>query len=366
MPLSLSAAAREALKSASTHIPSTAVLAVIALAMTATTLLTAGSAAATERDIQKSVEAAAPRLITINVSAPSPGFDHSALGRLEKISGVDWVLGLGPARDVQPAIANLGTNVAGRDLATDLPPDIELSVGRSPRPGEAIVSVSTQSQLRLVEPSGIVVSGRELVPVVGQYKPSDELASLSRLVLFEPLQRSSVSASLVYILADNAADVSSIAKQAQALSGIDHTADVNIQTSPDLIKLGQAVSGQVGALGRALAFAAIGIGLLLISLTVTMSLLSRRRDFGRRRSLGATRSALLALTLMEAAIPIGVGAILGTAFGLAASVLFVGEAPPIEFAAGAMILVIVVGVAAAVPATLTAAWRDPVRTLRVP
>jgi len=366
VPLPVSAAPREALKSALTHAPSTIVLMLIALAMTAVTLLTAGRAAAAERDIQASVEAAGPRLITINVAAPSPGFDHAALGRLEKISGVSWILGLGPAYDVQPAIPNLDTNVAGRNLATPLPPDVVLSAGRNPRPGEAIVSASTQSQLRLPQPSGIVLKGQKRVPVVGRFTARDELSDLSRLVLFEPAHQSTASAALVYILADNADDVSSIVKQAHALSGIASSANVTVQTSPDLIKLGNAVSGQIGVLGRELAFSAIIIGLLLISLTVTMSLLNRRRDFGRRRALGATRSALLALTLMEAAIPIGVGALVGTAAGIVAAVALTGETPPVEFCVGGLVLVLVVGVVAAAPSTLAAAWRDPVRTLRVP
>jgi hypothetical protein len=94
------------------------VLAIIALAMTAVTLLTAGRAAGAERDIQASVEAAGPRLITINVAAPSPGFDYAALSRLKDISGVSWVLGLGPAVDIQPAISGLEVNVAGREIAS--------------------------------------------------------------------------------------------------------------------------------------------------------------------------------------------------------------------------------------------------------
>ncbi|MDM4764108.1 ABC transporter permease [Galbitalea sp. SE-J8] len=334
--------------------------------MSAVTLLTAGRAAAAERDIQAAVESAGPRLITINVAAPSPGFDQAALARVEAIRGVTWVLGLGVARDVHPALAGLGTNVAGRELATPLPPEVSISAGRAPRPGEAIVSDSTQSRLRLLEPSGLVVSQEDRIPVVGRFSARAELSSLGRLVLFEPVDRQHASAALLYVLADQADDVASIVKEVQALSGIEDTDSVTVDTSPDLIELGHAVSGQIGTLGRQLAFSAILIGLLLIALTVTMSLLNRRRDFGRRRALGATRSALLALTLMESAIPIGAGAILGTIGGAVATAALTGEAPPAAFCVGALALVVVIGVIAAVPPTLTAAWRDPVRTLRVP
>jgi hypothetical protein len=69
---------------------------------------------------------------------------------------------------------------------------------------------------------------------------------------------------------------------------------------------------------------------------------------------------------MEAAIPIGTGALIGTVGGMIASGVLIGEAPPIAFCLGGFVLVVVIGIVAAVPSTLAAAWRDPVRTLRVP
>jgi putative ABC transport system permease protein len=92
----------------------------------------------------------------------------------------------------------------------------------------------------------------------------------------------------------------------------------------------------------------------------------RRKDFGRRRALGATRALIVCLVLTQTLGLAAGGAVLGTA--IATLVLsFDGDPlPGIAFTSGICVLAIAVSlVAAVVPATF-ASRRDPIRELRVP
>lgn len=141
---------------------------------------------------------------------------------------------------------------------------------------------------------------------------------------------------------------------------------VQISTADELIALGGVVSGTVGLFGRQIALGTVAAGMVLIALAMTLALVSRRRDFGRRRALGATRSALVALTLMEAGIPVVLGAVAGTALGAVGIAVLAGAAPPLLFTAGAFVLISVTGTASAVVPAVISARRDPLRILRVP
>lgn len=90
----------------------------------------------------------------------------------------------------------------------------------------------------------------------------------------------------------------------------------------------------------------------------------RRREFGLRRSQGATRSTIGAIVVLESAILGGIGVVLGAAVGAALVVVQTGLAPdPVLLAAVGWLLALA-AVAGSVPAALAAAWRDPVEVLR--
>ena len=106
-------------------------------------------------------------------------------------------------------------------------------------------------------------------------------------------------------------------------------------------------------------------GSALIAVIALADTLGRRREIGRRRALGITRSGLLLLTAARALIPAGAGVTLGGATGwlLAARL---GTAPPPDFVIGVAVLAIVgTALFTAVPAAI-AAGQDPVRILRTP
>jgi putative ABC transport system permease protein len=104
----------------------------------------------------------------------------------------------------------------------------------------------------------------------------------------------------------------------------------------------------------------------LVAAVVFAGTIGARRDFGRRRALGATRGQLMALVVLATLWPALAGTLVGTALG----VLYLGsrldQLPEWRFPVAVGILtVLVFATASAVPAAV-AATRDPLRVLRVP
>lgn len=100
-------------------------------------------------------------------------------------------------------------------------------------------------------------------------------------------------------------------------------------------------------------------------LIVTFAAVSaRRRDFGRRRALGARRSDLVALIVGHIAL----AALSGSANGLAAGVALVRsmtqEAVDLTYPAATSTLMIVISAVSGLGPALVAAMRDPLKVLR--
>ncbi|HRN30445.1 MAG TPA: hypothetical protein PK890_12200, partial [Terrimesophilobacter sp.] len=305
MPINANAAIREAARNARAHRATTIMLILVTVAMTTTTFLTAGRAAAAEQEVLRSVDDAGPRLIEVTITEPSPGVTTATLNRFTKINNVEWVLGLGPARDVRSSATGARINVAARDLLSPLPPEVSINPGRTPRAGEAIIGVQTQQRLQLLHPSGALLDAGIPRSVVGAFSASGSIENLDRLVLIQPDTAATTTyATLIYLLADDAGNVDAIVRQIRALAAINPADSLAVQTSPELVELAAVLAGEIGGLSRQLAIGAILVGIILVALTMTLALNARRKDFGRRRALGASRSALIGLTLLEAAIPV--------------------------------------------------------------
>lgn len=92
----------------------------------------------------------------------------------------------------------------------------------------------------------------------------------------------------------------------------------------------------------------------------------RRKDFGRRRALGASRGYIITLLVAQTTLL----ALVGIAVGhLAATALALGLGDPIPgiaFTAAVSILALVAAVLASLVPAITASRREPIRELRTP
>lgn len=366
MTLSFRSGTREAIASAWAHKGSSVVVALVALAMTAATFLTAGRAAATEASVLASVDEAGPRLLTVNIANPAPGLDEATVQRIEELPGTEWVLALGAARDVRALGSSFGNNVAARTLLSPLPDLVMQDLGRMPLAGEAIIGRDAQERLQLAHPSGSIVDGGGARAIVGRFVADGALTGLGRLALVSADRAAAGDrATLLYILAEDATSVAPVERAVRSVAGVPLD-QLTVETSPELVDLSAVVSGAVGAFGRQLAIGAMLAGLVLISLTMILAMNSRRRDIGRRRALGASRSAIMALTLAEVAIPSVGGVAIGACVSASALVAFGEPLPSLAFTGFATLLLALAGMTAAAPPAMLAARQEPVRILRVP
>jgi putative ABC transport system permease protein len=141
---------------------------------------------------------------------------------------------------------------------------------------------------------------------------------------------------------------------------------VKLTTSESLAELRALIEGQLGSFGRNLVIIIFALTAVLVAAILYGLVMLRRKDFGRRRALGASKSLIVALLLSQIAALSIVGAIVGS---VAASIALAASGDPlpgIEFVASVDLLAVAVGVIAALVPAVAAARRDPLTELRVP
>jgi predicted permease len=135
--------------------------------------------------------------------------------------------------------------------------------------------------------------------------------------------------------------------------------------------LSQSLAGPRAAAALLGAFSVLALVLASLGVYAVVSFTVARRaaEIGIRLALGAARSRLIAMVVAESLVTVGLGVAVGLAVAFLATprleaILFqVGSVDPLAFGGGALLLVLVGGLASLIPA-LRAARADPVDTLR--
>ncbi|MEZ3161174.1 FtsX-like permease family protein [Microbacterium sp. BWT-B31] len=141
---------------------------------------------------------------------------------------------------------------------------------------------------------------------------------------------------------------------------------VSMQTSEALAQLRALIQGQLGSFSRGLVLVITGLTGTLVAILLYGLVMMRRKDFGRRRALGATRGLIVVLLVTQT----GLLALAGIALGLGVSLLTLtvirAPLPGMEFTAALTILALAASLVAALVPALIASLREPIRELRVP
>ena len=354
----------EAIRSAVAQPVSSVVTLLIVAGVCAAILSTTGQTVQAERQVLSRIDEAGTRSIVIADTTGAAGISSASVDRISRVDGVEWVIGLGPATDVRAAGNPGGSPVAMRAVHGPLPHQIETQ-GLEPTAGLALVGPVAQSTLGLQVPIGGVVTDEGDVAVVGRFRAEPPLEFLNRGVLTRPDEENSEVRSL-HILVESPSRVAQVADAARMLVGPDDPTALAIETSETLAQVRAAVQGELGRFGRNLVTLILAAGLVLTALNVYGAVSSRRRDFGRRRALGASRPTIVALVAFQTGFAAVLGALLGAIASGFAVVRLTGQPPDVRFTIAIVILAILVAVIAAIPPAVVAAFRDPVRVLRVP
>ncbi|WP_353708287.1 FtsX-like permease family protein [Cellulosimicrobium sp. ES-005] len=356
---------RDGVRSALAQPVATLTTAVVVAVVCLVVLATTGQSAAGERAVMATIDSTGTRLVTAADAKGDAGVAADGVAALARIDGVTWAFGTGSATDVRNADATARDVVPLRALYGSLPADVGTVSGRAPAEGEAVVGVDAARALGLVDGVGVLTDGVRSWEVVGVVDAAGPLASLreTALVATDPAGH---EVRYVYAMARDVATVPALARLLPDVLPARSPGGVVVEEPTGAIALRDVVAGQLGAASRRLMTTVLAVGLVIVCATVFGAVSARRRDFGRRRALGATRSAIVVLVLVQTAVAASLGVAFGAAAGAATVVVLAGELPSASFLVGVAVLALAVCVVGAVPPAVVAARRDPVRILRVP
>ncbi len=361
--------ARDAVVGARAQLLATLTLVLVLATVCFAILVTTGQAAANEARVVAQIDSAGTRLIALSDDGGVAGILPTAPGVLAGISDVNWALGLGAAFDVQnPALPE--GRAASRPMIGELPADVGLVQGRRPHAGEAIAGSGAAAALNLGPGLGHVQAidqpDGDPIGVVGVFEATGPLAFLNDTVLIAVAPGDVETLRYVYVMA---ADVTLVDRLESVLATSTPALDprvLTVETPQGAIALRDVIAGRLGAASRQLMAVVMGIGAVIIGVTALSAVIARRRDFGRRRALGATRSALVATLLAQCAVGAVIGIVAGTGAGLATLTATTGSLPTWRFVTGVAGLTLLLTLVTATPIATYAAHRDPLRILRVP
>lgn len=359
---------RDAFVGARAQIATTLTLVLVLATVCFSILVTTGQSAASEARVVDQIDSAGTRLIALSDDGGKAGILPVAPQTLASISDVTWVAGLGEAVDVtNPLVPDV--RIASRAIVGALPPDLTIVQGRPPLPGEAIAGIDAARALHLADGAGLVAPIGALsdqIGVVGVFQATGPLAHLNNTVLVATDPATIESLRYLYVMASDVSTVDRLESVLTTSTPAANPAALTVEAPSGAIALRDVIAGRLGAASRQLMAVVMGVGAVIIAVTMLSATASRRRDFGRRRALGATRSTLVAGLLLQTSIGAMLGIVLGTGLGLATLQVTTASLPTLQFTTGVAGLALLLTLLAATPVATHAAHRDPLRILRVP
>lgn len=360
--------AAEALRVARSQPVTTIVTMLLTAAVSGVILTTTGQTVQAEQQVLSRIDDAGTRSIIISDTEGRAGLTPGSVERVAALSGVEWVIGLGPAIDGRNAqLGRTGRPAAVRVLYGELP-DLVTTDPWNRTPGTALAGADAVLTLGLPNPAGgLTLTDTTQQAIVGAFTATEPLVFLNRSVLAAPdtATDQAVVRSL-YILAERPDDVSVITRAALSVLGATDMGSLGIQTSEALADVRAAVAGELGSYGRQLVTLVLGAGLVLVGLNIYGAVTTRRRDFGRRRALGATRPTIVGLVSVQVLASAAVGATLGAVVATTLVFQWTEQPPDWAFTTAIVVLTTLAAGLAAIPPAVVAAYRDPLTVLRVP
>ncbi|WP_104092526.1 ABC transporter permease [Arthrobacter sp. GMC3] len=329
-------------------------------------LLTSGRAAGAQQAVLGTLDEAGTRTIVVT-SDKTDGIPNDIVQKLKDIQGIDWAVAMGPSVDVSNSAIPGGIKQSlSHAWATNWIPFGINHSENSPEVG--IASNVVTQQLGFIENFGTVgTQSGEKYSVTGTYSlPVDGQDSLTDIIVPQQSASDPDSVQKLVIVANSPASVRPITELVTSFIAPSDASTVHVQTSQRLAELRAVVDDQLVVFGRVLTLGILAVASTLVGIVSFGLILLRRKEFGRRRALGASRRIVVALVLLEAATVSAVGALIGET--TAASLLTgLGDPmPPPTFMLGIGVLAIFVGVVASLIPAFFAARREPIVELRVP
>ncbi len=345
---------------------SSMLLIVVTAAMCVAAIVTVGRSASAAAQVAERMEQAGARRLSI-IDAMEGGFvNTSTLGLVSGLGTVEKANALGAAFDAANGIVGSGGNrVPTWPVLGDITQVGSLVRGRLPVAGEAIVSVSQLGTLGLEEPVGYLLSadGAHQYPIVGSFTavaPFEDVAAGALVAMPATAQGRELRVVIT--------DVSAAGPTVSAVIGILAPPDpqgVLIDSPSAIAQTARDLNAQMAGYGRTLLALILAVGGFFVAAVVLADVLIRRRDLGRRRTLGITRTDLVALVTTRTAMTGAIGAAAGCTAAWAVN-QSTGFTTPLDFTVAVGVLAAMVALIAALPPAVYASRLDPVAVMRTP
>lgn len=338
--------------------------------------ITVGRSDAAERQVLQTIDAATSRMILVSDNTGSAEIRSTSIPAIQSLQNVEWVIGVGAVSEMFNAAypnPDPAAVVSHRNAYGDVTQAFELAEGRVPQVGESIIGTTGLTSAGFTEPAGVLrTNTKSATPktaqIVGSYVPQKELQFLdgTAFTVAEETAENAETLRFVYVMATDARAVTQLARDLEHALHTSSQTGVKIAEPAALTSLRQAVSGEMRQGAQTTLLLTMGIGLGLVTTTMFGATANRRRDFGRSRALGASKSAVMVLVLIQALASGILGAIIGLSAGLIYTYQTTQAIPSISFTASIGVLALITAATGSLPPALVAANADPVRIVRVP
>jgi putative ABC transport system permease protein len=356
--------AREAAAAAFAQ-PVAGLVAIIIIAgMCAAVLLTQGRTAGAQQSVVATLDDAGTRSIIVRGQGEA-GLRSDVLERLDGYSSIAWSSGFGPAVDATNSVISGGARVAVRQgYGIDYS---SLGASASAVEGGAFASRAALDALGMEAASGAVttVDGID-VAIVDEIEVPDYLRFLEPLIIVPTNDDEPATMSVLVVVADTASKVEPLTGVVRSVLDLADASEASIETSADLARLRGLIDAQLAGVGQALTIGILTLTAALVAAVLTALVMLRRKEYGRRRALGASQRLIVGLVVAQTAVLSVIGAVVGSVAAFVALTVSGDPQPPPTYYLAIAILAIATGMTASVVPAVAAARRDPARELRVP
>lgn len=348
--------------------PVASVLTVLMVAgMILAVMLTTGRTVAAEQEVLGSIDSAGTRSITIRAEE-SAGVTASVLDRIAPIDGIEWAGAFSHAIDATNAFITDGTRVPVRHAYGEHLEQLGIPASL-PLPGQlAYASSAAMDLFGLPDGAGaITTTTGHTYAVAGTMDVPDHLAALQPLTLIaEPDPVGDEPVAVIIITAERPDLVTPVSNAVLSVLAPDDPTKITVHTSEALAQLRALIEGQLSTFSRGLVLALLALTGALVAVLLYGLVMMRRKDYGRRRALGATRTLIVGLLLTQTGLLALTGITLGTITAVLVLLVTGSPLPGIAFTAALGILTLATALIAALIPALAASRREPIRELRVP
>lgn len=330
-------------------------------------MLTTDRTVGAEQQVLAAIDDAGTRTIMIRAD-PDAGLSSDVLERLQHIGGIEWVGGFGMAVDATNALLPEARKVPVRYAYGEA--FVQMGVAGSVI-AEGELAWASRTALEVLglpdSAGGITLTSGISHSVMGVLTVPDFLSELEPLVIVPQPQSSTNDAlGMLIVVAQTPELVPAVSAAVLSVAAVDDPSRVQVHTSKTLASLHTLIAQQLGSFSRSLVLAIFGLSCGLLAAMQLSLVMIRRKDFGRRRALGATRGFIVTLIMLQSLLLAALGSVIGIACSLVLLFAFGDPIPHLEFVVAVVVLALAAAVLASVVPAMVASTREPVRELRVP